>query len=90
MKLIGLTTIILWLLVCLSALSVAYSNHSARLLFITWQEQLKEHQRLEVEWGQLLIEKSTLTAYARLESVASKKLGMVVPKVQQIQLVRGE
>lgn len=84
MNLLNRLTIVLWLMVCLSALLVAYSNHKARTLFAQWQEQIKLQQRYEVQWGQLLIEKSSLASYARLENLAAKKLNMVMPKVNQM------
>lgn len=90
MQLIGRLTIVLWLAVCISALAVAYSNHRARLLFVEWQGQLKAQQKYEVEWGQLLIEKSSLTSYVRLERIAAEKLKMRVPAVEQIQIIKGD
>lgn len=89
MRLIGRTTIILWLTVCVSAVAVAYSNHRSRLLFTEWQTQLKQQQAFEVEWGQLLIEKSSLTAYSRLERIAAEKLNMRVPSAEQMKMVKG-
>lgn len=84
MNLLNPVTIALWLAVCISALAVAYSNHKARTLFAQWQEQVKLQQSYEVQWGQLLIEKSSLANYARLENLAAKRLNMVVPKVNQM------
>lgn len=88
MQLIGRLTIVLWLFVCISAVSVVYSNYRARALFNEWQTSLKAQQQYEVEWGQLLIEKSALATYARLERLAAEKLSMVVPKVQQMQIIK--
>lgn len=90
MQLIGKVTILLWLAVCVTALSVVYSNHRARLLFVEWQQLLKNQQEFEVEWGQLLIERSSLTSYVRLERLAAEKLQMVVPSVDQVQMIRGD
>lgn len=89
MQLIGRLTIVLWLAVCLTAVAVAYTNYSARQLFSEWQNLLKEQQQYEVEWGQLLIEKSSLTAYSRLESIAAEKLKMVTPSIDRIHLIQG-
>lgn len=90
MQLIGKVTIVLWLAVCMTALSVVYSSHRARLLFVEWQQLLKAQQAYEVEWGQLLIEKSSLTSYVRLERLAAEKLQMVVPSVDKIQVIKGD
>lgn len=81
---IGRLTVVLWLAVCLSALAVAYSNHQARSLFSHWQGLLKAQAQYEVQWGQLLIEKSAQTSYARLEHIAKTKLNMIVPKLDQM------
>jgi len=89
MQLIGRLTLVLWLAVCMTAVAVAYSNYSARLLFSQWQNLLKEQQQYEVEWGQLLIEKSSLTAYTRLEYIAAEKLKMLTPSVDRIHLIKG-
>lgn len=69
----------LFALVLLSAFAVVYSTYSARLAFIKWQSILSTTQKLEVEWGRLLIEKSSSSSYVRLEKIAIQKLGMVVP-----------
>jgi cell division protein FtsL len=39
---------------------------------------------LEVEWGQLQLEQSTLAAHVRVEKVAREKLGMKPPAPGQI------
>ena len=82
-------TISLWLLICVSAVAVVYSNHGARSSFIEWQTLLQDAQDFDVEWGQLLIEKSSLSSYARLEGEASKKLNMSAPTTEQIVIVNG-
>lgn len=89
MQLIGRTTIILWLAVMLSAMGVVYSTFSARQLFVEWQNLLKIQQNQDVVWGQLLIERSALSAYARLDKIAKEKLRMSEPTPEQIHLVLG-
>ncbi|HEY9032717.1 MAG TPA: cell division protein FtsL [Pseudomonadales bacterium] len=82
------TTAVLWLLVVASALAVVYSHHGSRQRFIHWQQQLAEQREFEVALGQLLIEKSSLTAYSRLEHLAAKKLNMQIPAGEQVILVQ--
>ena len=82
--------VFLLLAVLVSALAVVYSSYTARQSFIEWQDILKQAQAYEVEWGQLLIEKSTLASYTRLEKEASSKLNMAAPSTQQIVVVQGE
>jgi cell division protein FtsL len=45
---------------------------------------------MEVEWGQLQLEQSTLALPARVEGIASRQLQMQMPQSQQIQFVRLE
>ena len=80
--------LILLVLVVISAFAVIYSSHSARVSFISLQDLLKESQEYEVEWGQLLIEKSAESSYSRLEKEAEKKLNMVTPGVEQIVVIK--
>jgi cell division protein FtsL len=81
-------TFILWFLVVVSAFGVIKSSYESRVLFIEWQELLEKSQTHEVEWGQLLIEKSTLASYANLESMAKEELKMVFPTRKQIVVVQ--
>jgi cell division protein FtsL len=77
---------ILLVLVIFGALSVVTSQHQARKLFVAMQQE-KEHARLmEVEWGQLQLEQSTLATPARVEKIATQQLQMRLPK--QIEYVR--
>ncbi|MDX8399642.1 MAG: cell division protein FtsL [Gallionellaceae bacterium] len=72
-----------------SALGVVTSQHKARKLFIELQREKDRAQQMEVEWGQLQLEQSTLATLARVEGIATEKLQMRLPKSSQIQFVRG-
>lgn len=82
------TTAVLWVLVCVTALGVVYSDHRSRQYFMQWQALRDEQRDYEVELGKLLIEKSSLTAYSRLEHLASSKMKMAVPADEQIIMVQ--
>jgi len=71
-----------------SALMVIWSAHQYRLLFNQQQELVQQWDELQVEWGQLLLEQGTLAANNRVESVAIKRLEMIVP--EQVEVVRDE
>ena len=43
---------------------------------------------MEVEWGQLQLEQSTLAAPARVERIAAQQLQMQLPKKEQIRFIR--
>lgn len=82
--------VVLLLVAIACALGVVTSQHKARKLFVELQKEKGRAQQMEVEWGQLQLEQSTLAMPARVEKIASLKLKMQLPKSEQIQFVRGE
>lgn len=72
------------------ALGVVTSQHKARKLFVELQKEKDRAQQMEVEWGQLQLEQSTLAMPARVEKIASLKLRMQLPKSGQIRFIRGD
>ncbi|NJD34509.1 MAG: cell division protein FtsL [Betaproteobacteria bacterium] len=74
--------LILVLVAC--ALSVVASNHRARKVFTELEAGQKRMRDLDVEWGQLQLEQSTLAAHVRVATVAREKLGMKPPAPGQI------
>lgn len=79
--------VVLWLAVLASGLAVVYSTHLSRQLFAELDLLQRETNELHVEWGQFLLEQSTLGAFNRVETVASRRLGMHVPEQEQIVIV---
>jgi cell division protein FtsL len=82
------TQLFLLLMVIICALSVVTSQDKARKLFAELQKEKDHAQLMEVEWGQLQLEQSTLAMPARVEKVAVNKLQMRLPNNKQIQFVR--
>jgi cell division protein FtsL len=72
------------------ALSVVTSQHKARKYFVELQSEKDKAQQMEVEWGQLQLEQSTLALPGRVEKIASRQLQMQMPQGKQIQFVRIE
>lgn len=70
-----------------SAVSVVLAVHESRLLVNELQGLQRERDRLQVEWGQLLLEKSTWGSYARVETTAGQELDMYLPSVREIVVV---
>ncbi len=70
------------------ALGVVTSQHKARKLFVAWQNEKERAQQMEVEWGKLQLEQSTLVAPARVEKIAREQLQMQWPSDEQIRRVR--
>jgi len=69
--------LVMLLLVVATAIAVVYSKHSGRELFIELQALAYERDAMDVEWGQLQLEQSTLTTQGQVERDARDKLGMV-------------
>jgi len=76
--------VILILIALACALSVVSANHRARKLFTELEAVQKRMRDLDVEWGQLQLEQSTLAAHVRIEKAAREKLGMRPPAPGQI------
>lgn len=76
--------LILILIALACALSAVSANHRARKLFTELEAVQKRMRDLDVEWGQLQLEQSTLAAHVRVEKAAREKLGMKPPAPGQI------
>lgn len=70
--------------ILLSALTLVYVTNTTRSLHASLQQELVLHDRLYIQWGQLLLEKSSLTTQARVQSVAETKLDMLIPEGQSV------
>ena len=70
-----------------SALSVVYVTNATRSLSASYQQKLAERDRLHVEYGQLLLEKSTWMVQSRVQQIAEKKFGMVIPDSKSILII---
>lgn len=83
-----LLTLALLSVVMLSALGVVYSSHISRELFAEQAVLLERNDQLQLEWAQLLLEQSAFTSPGQVENVAARELQMVLPKVQEVELVK--
>ncbi|MAY02293.1 MAG: cell division protein FtsL [Gammaproteobacteria bacterium] len=75
-------------LVCASALGVVYSTHSSRHLLNELQTLENQRNALQVEWGQLLLEQSSLMSQGQVEELARAELNMIIPGREDIVVVR--
>ena len=75
-------------LVMCSALGVVYAKYESRKLFVQVQELQKKRDEMNVEWGQLLLEQSTLASHSRVETLARTQLGMIMPPPGDVVIVR--
>jgi len=76
------------LIVLASSLGVVYAKHQSRKLFVELDILKKERDQINVVWGQLQLEQSTLATHGRIERTAKKRLGMVTPEYKQVLIVR--
>lgn len=84
----GLLITGLWAGVVGSALGVVVLTYKIRNA--TQELEMLRHAAadLHVESGQLLLEKSSLSAYARVEKKAIENLNMTVPSIEEMVIVK--
>lgn len=87
MKLMFKLNIFLVLVLIVCALGIVTSQHTARKLFMALENEKEIERKLDVEWGRLQLEQSTLIMHGRIEHVAREHLNMVVPAASSIQIV---
>ncbi|WP_206389682.1 cell division protein FtsL [Amnimonas aquatica] len=71
-----------------TSVAVAFSVHKSRLNLAQLQALQEERDRLEVEWGQLLLEQQAWGAYGRIGKMAVDELGMRSPAPHEVMMVR--
>ncbi len=84
----GIARGFLLVMVIAAALGVVDSQNQARKLFVSLQQEKEKARQMEVEWGQLQLEQSTLAAPARIERIATQQLQMQLPKKEQVRFIR--
>lgn len=82
--------VILLMLTTVSATGVIYSTHKSRYLLNELRQLERQRNNLQVEWGQLLLEQSSLVAQGRIENLAIAELGMKIPTVENVVVVTGD
>jgi cell division protein FtsL len=80
--------IVLLALVVVSSMGVVYSKHQGRKLFVELQALGEARDSMDIEWGQLQLEQSTLTMQGKIESAARERLGMVTLTTDRMVIVR--
>jgi cell division protein FtsL len=66
---------------------VIWTQHRARELFVELEQLNRQRYQLDVTWGQLQLEQSSLSQHARVESTARQRLDMLLPDPASIQVV---
>ena len=66
------------------ALGVVYVKHTSRATFVDIQQHRQIYQRLQTDWGRLLLEQSTLISHPRIEELATQQLQMHRPQLSNV------
>jgi cell division protein FtsL len=80
--------LVVLLAVVATAVGIVYSKHQGRELFIELEMLGNERDRMDVEWGQLQLEQSTLTTQGKVERAARDQLGMVTLSADNMVIVK--
>ncbi len=79
-----MSVVVMTISISLSALMVINIRHQSRLAFIAYQKEEERADRLDDEWGRLLLEKATWSIEHNIAHEAENKLGMITPSPDQI------
>lgn len=72
-------------IVCVvTAMTLVYTKHESRKLFVELEALTDQRDALNIEWGQLQIEQSTWATHARIEQVATEDLELLRPEATEI------
>ncbi|HBE91269.1 MAG TPA: cell division protein FtsL [Gammaproteobacteria bacterium] len=80
--------VILYLLVIVSALALVYTRVATRHNYLDLQAHQQERDRLNVEWGRLLLQEARYAEPRYIEKRAREQLGMRVPVRDEMMVVR--
>ena len=88
MNLRGATLCLIAGVMLASSIALVYVQHVRRGLFMELKSLEYERDQMDVEWGQLQLESSTLAAQERIEKIATEQLQFHVPVPTAMVLVR--
>lgn len=83
-----LVLVLLFTLVLISALTLIYTKHQSRKMFVELQQAKHEVDALDAQWSQLQLEQSAWSGHGRIERKARQELGMFRPKPEGVIFVR--
>lgn len=70
-----------------SALALVVVRHENRLLFTELQTLQAQRDNLDIEWGRLQLEHSTLADPVRIEKLAREKLDLSLPPPEAVVVI---
>jgi len=75
---------LMFVLVLVMAISVVYTKHMNRKYFSELQTLENTRDEMNIEWGQLQLERSTFATSSEIERSARKNLGMDQPGSKEV------
>ncbi len=79
--------VVLSVAILFSLLATIYVTHLSRVLNAAVQKNTLAEDRLNVERGQLLLERSTWMMQSRIQKLAENKLGMIIPNHKSVVII---
>jgi cell division protein FtsL len=79
---------VLGLAVAGSGIGVVYTKYLSRKLFVEVQALRAERDVIDTEWSRLQLELGAWASHVRIEQEARERLGMRVPRAEEIVVVR--
>lgn len=73
-----------------TGLGVVYSTYTGRQLLNTLQQMEQRRNRLQDQWGRLLLEQSSMVAQGRVEETAIAELGMEAPDMKKVVVFKSD
>ena len=83
-----LRVFILAITVLITAFAVVYIKDLNRRLFINYQDLQQTSVNLSVNHSKLLLEEGALSAQARVQRIAARRLGMTEPGVANFKIIK--
>ena len=79
---------VLFLCCLATGLAIVTTTHMTRVQFAQLQQLEQEKNQLQTEWGQLLLEEGAWSTPARIEQIATERLDMRIPGVNDVEVIR--
>ena len=71
-----------------TGLVLDHAKYLSRKHFVSLQELQTEREHIAIEWGRLQLEESTLATHSKVENTARGRLGMRLPHIDEIVVIR--
>jgi len=79
--------LVLFIAVICSAIMVIYTAHKNRQLLNEFYGNIAVYNKAQADWGRLVLEQSTWTAYGRVEQIAVNQLTMHIPTPNEVRII---